>query len=149
MDDAVTNKTLSETLLQIYEVEGDDFFGHVLSVLEAVVPAAITGHSVFNVDSGELHKQILHSDATVSLPELDELSRLVMSHPIVSTYRSKKANPVLCTTDVIPLEEWKKTKFYNEIWRPAGMLHDTSMRFYEGSAFYTFTFIISNTPTML
>lgn len=141
MDDAVANKMLSETLLQIYvPPEAGDFFGHVLSVLEQCVPAAITGHSVFHLDSSRLDKRFLRSASKLDIPGLDELSRLVRTHPIVSTYPLRGGNPVVCTTDVIPLDAWKKTRLYNEIWRPLGMLHDTSVRFYEGSDCYTFTF---------
>lgn len=139
----VTNKTMSDLLLRIYELpEADDFFEHVLSVLDTFVNSEFSAYSFTNVEARTFRPQAMHrlGAGGRKLPGLKEMAARSQAHPFRDIYYERGKGPVLCTTDVMSEAEWTQTELYNEVWRPAGLLHDTSIRFYEGSNCYSFFF---------
>jgi len=134
-------KTISEMLLRVYELPREgDFFKHIQTMFEGYIPSLVSGYSFFYLDSSRLKKQAIKNRSGVVLPDLDELSRLVVTHPFVGHYRSNTGGAVLHTTDVISLEAWRETELYNALWYPNGLLHDTSVRFYFQSTCCSFVF---------
>lgn len=139
----VTSKTISDLLLRIYELpEKNDFFEHVLSVLDTCVNSEFSAYSFTNVETRTFRPQALHrlGAGGQKLPGLKEISARAQAHPFKDIYYKRGLGPVLCMTDVMSVAEWTQTELYNEVWRPAGLLHDTSVRFYEGPNCYSFFF---------
>lgn len=143
MDRTVTSKRISDLLLQIHEPPPSaDFFEHVLSVLDACVGSEFSAYSFTNLETRTFQPQAMHrlGGGTRKLPGLKEMAARSQAHPFREVYYERGLGPVLCTTDIMSKAEWTQTELYNEVWRPAGLLHDTSIRFYEGAMCYSFFF---------
>ena len=142
------DKIISDLLLRIYDPpEKNNFFDHVLSVLETCMPSALTGYTSMDMDSGVFTTEKIHrvSSEAQNFPSLSESDQLVLSHPFIEHYRLDRKDAVLCTTDIMSMAAWESHTLYNELWRPNGMLFDTSVRFYEGATCHAF-FFTSESP---
>ena len=141
----VKGTLISEVLLELYSVPEDgDFFKHVLSVLNGCIRSKLAGYSFTNLHDGKLQRIASQGTLADKVPDLDELDHILQSHPFREYYCTNQSDPVICTTDIMSEEEWKQTPFYNEILRPIGLIHDTSVRFYAESLCVSFTFSDAN-----
>ena len=139
----VTSKAISELLFRVYESPEDgDFFEHVLLALDTCVNSEFSAYSFTNVETHTFRPQAMHrlGAGGRKLPGLKEMAARSQAHPFREIYYERGLGPVLCTTDIMSEAEWVQTELYNEVWRPAGLLHDTSVRFYEGANCYSFFF---------
>lgn len=142
MDEVVSN-ALSEVLFRLYgQPAEDDFFTHVLALLEGRLPAAVSGYSLTRLDTRATEKKMLRHLRGGTLPDLDRFNRSVQAHPFIDHYCSNSGGPLLCTCDIMSEEEWENTPFYREIYRPMGVVHEASVRFYEAESCFSFEFLL-------
>jgi DNA-binding CsgD family transcriptional regulator len=135
------NECFSDILMELYSIpESGDFFGHALSILDARIPSSISGYWFVHLDANRLEGRTVSSHDGQTLPDLDELAKLLQSHPCLKLYNSNRTGPVWCTTDLMSEKEWKQLPIYNEVYRPLGVVHDTHVRFYSGELCVIFAF---------
>ncbi len=143
--DGVGSNTISEILFRLYgQPVEDDFFAHVLALLEGRLPTSVSGYSLTRLDTRATEKKMLRHLRGGSLPDLDRFNRSVQAqHPFLDHYFSNSGGPLLCTTDLMSEEEWQNTPFYREIYRPLGVVHEASVRFYEAESCFSFEFLLA------
>ena len=134
-------KAISDVLLQLYAPpEEGDFNLHVLGVLEACVPATMAGYSTTLVKERVFEQKAIRNLQGGATPGLDELNAAFPLHPFFEYYCSNNFAPLICTTDIMSEEEWVRTPLYNEVYRPYGVVHDASLRFYSAGHCHSFMF---------
>jgi DNA-binding CsgD family transcriptional regulator len=136
-----SGEALSNVLLQLYDMpKGADFFEQVLHLMEDHVPFQISGYSIVDIQAKELDMKMLRNQGGSDVSNLSELEKYILSHPLRDVCYYNNKGPVVGTIDLLPEKEWKKTPLYNEVHKPLGLVHDTSMRFYMGFRCVSFAF---------
>ncbi|MBI9080095.1 MAG: helix-turn-helix transcriptional regulator [Pseudodesulfovibrio sp.] len=136
-----TSEALSNVLLQLYDMPKEaDFFEQVLHLMEGHVPFQVSGYSIIDIRAKELDMKLLRNQGGSIVPNLSELEKHVLSHPLRDVCYENSKGPVVGTIDLLPEKEWKKTPLYNEVHKQLGLVHDTSMRFYRGFRCVSFAF---------
>jgi len=134
-------EALSDVLLNLYDMpKGADFFEQVLHLMESHVPFQVSGYSIVDIKAKALDMKMLRNQGGSDVSNLSELEKHILSHPLRDVCYYNNRGPVVGTIDLLPEKEWKKTPLYNEVHRPLGLVHDTSMRFYMGSQCVSFAF---------
>jgi|GEM_PF-5675779 len=134
-------EALSDVLLQLYDMpKGVDFFEQVLHLMEDYVPFQVSGYSIVDIRAKELDMKMLRNQGGSDVSNLSELEKHILSHPLRDVCYYNNKGPVVGTIDLLPEKEWKKTPLYNEVHKPLGLVHDTSMRFYMGFQCVSFAF---------
>ena len=130
----ISSKKISDVLLKVYDFEsGVSFKDHLLKVFEACIPATILSYAVTDLESGRMElKEIRHLRAG-AVPPLQKVNKLMKHHPFLDYFIDDSAGPVLAIADLLSDTEWKRGIVYEQLHRPQGTLHDTSIRFYYGS----------------
>ncbi|HKL20296.1 MAG TPA: hypothetical protein VJ904_00735, partial [Tichowtungia sp.] len=138
---AINSKVISEVLLRLYESRADgDFYEHVLELLEDNIPYVVSGYAFTYPADQRFDERLVRNGNRVSRPSVPDLDRLVGMHPFFPVYLNNNMGPVICTTDLMSAEEWKRTEIYNELHRKYGVVHDTSIRFYDQHKCISFCF---------
>ncbi len=128
-------------LLQLYDMpHGADFFEQVLHLMEDHVPFQVSGYSIVDIRAKALDMKMLRNHGGSDVSNLSELEKHILNHPLRDVCYQNNRGPVVGTIDLLPEKEWKKTPLYNEVHKPLGLVHDTSMRFYMGSQCVSFAF---------
>lgn len=137
----IVAKQISDLLFSLYNLKGvDDYFLHVLNVLEKYIPSTLTGYSITDLRRGVLEMKHIHNVRGGDMPALDEVSRLAPVHPFLEYFLNNSSGPVLSTADIMSEEEWKTCSFFKQVHEKLGLVHDTSVRFYSGNECISFAF---------
>ncbi|XPV77648.1 MAG: LuxR C-terminal-related transcriptional regulator [Desulfovibrio sp.] len=137
----INSKAVSELLLHMYDMpKGVNFFEQVLHLMQGYVPFQVSGYSVVDIQAKALDMKMLQSQEGENVPNLSELEKFILTHPLRDVCYHNDRGAVVGTIDLMAESEWKKTPLYNEVHRKLGLVHDTSMRFYMGTLCVSFAF---------
>ena len=141
LQEQTNDEALSRALLHLYNMpQGVNFFEQVLHLMKDHVPFLVSGYSMIDIKTKVLDMKRLQNHGEDDVSNLSELRKYVLSHPLRDVCYYNNRGPVVGTIDLLSEKEWKKTPLYNEVHRPLGLVHDTSMRFYIGSQCVSFAF---------
>ncbi len=137
----INSMTISDLLLQIYSVSPEqNFFEHILTVFEGHIPSTISSYAITDLESGRFDNKKQHNRRGGVLPEGVHINSFADQHPFFEHYKNNNVGPVIGITDFMSEEEWKNTAIYKALHQKYGIVHDTSVRFYDGSQCVSFCF---------
>jgi DNA-binding CsgD family transcriptional regulator len=129
--------SFSDFIHNLYSTELKiDFFQHALTVFKTHIPCIATSYSLFDLTASrhEIKGVMTQKQKFLSNDDIKHINRLISEdHPYIPYFRSIGAEPLLSTSDIMSSQEWRSSKWYNEIYRPLGLVHNTGIRFYRGS----------------
>lgn len=137
----INSMTISDLLLQIYSVSPEqNFFEHILAVFESYIPSTFSSYAITDLESGRFDSKKQHNRRGGMLPEGTDINSFASQHPFFEHYKNNNVGPVISITDFMSEEEWKNTTIYKALHQKYGTVHDTSVRFYDGSQCVSFCF---------
>jgi DNA-binding CsgD family transcriptional regulator len=132
---------ITDALLALYTFPGNkDVFEHILSVLEPRVSCVLCGYSFTELDTGWLKRGVYGGELAAQVDDAPGIDEITQSHPFREIYCAFSQGPVLSTGDPGLKKKWFDSALYTKVYRPLGLKHEMSVRFYTDTTCVSFFF---------
>ena len=118
----LTTHDLRQLLTLVHELSAirdkQSLIRHVISSLSSLIQSDVTSYNDINATAGTACYEIWPTDFTLRPNSAELIGRFAEQIPVLSYWARTKNSPVKRYTDLVPMNEFRRTDIFNEFYAP-------------------------------